>query len=321
MRRLLTAVIFLLAASASALAAETGVPGPVLLRAKVVVEGPMVQLGDLFDGLLDERAATPIARSPAPGRRVQVSPRWLAAIARAYGLPWQPSSPLDSTVVERASQVISARRIEEEILAALTRRGVTGDISIVLDDPALQLLLPVDVELSMTITGLSHDPNGGRFSTHIAAPAGGSPILRATVTGRAVAMTELPVLRRQVAPGEVIRRGDIEWRRQRADRIPRGAIRELDNILGKSPRRPLQAGKALLGSELRQPLIVTKNSLVTIRLETPRMILTAQGRSLESGAKGDVIRVVNTQSNKVISVGVVSFGTVAVVPGAMGQFN
>ncbi len=320
MRRLLSALIVLLAASAIAQAAETEVPGPVMLRAKVVVEGPMVQLGDLFDGL-DERAATPIARSPAPGKRVQVSPRWLAAVAKAYGLPWRPSSPLDSTVVERASQVISARRIEEEMLAALTRRGVTGNISIVLDDPALRLYLPVDVEPSMVITGLSHDPNTGRFITHITVPAGGSPILRATVTGRAVATTELPVLRRQVAPGEIIRRDDIEWRRLRADRVPRSAIRDLDNILGKSPRRPLQAGKAILGGELREPVIVARNSLVTIRLETPRMILTAQGRSLESGARGDVIRVRNTQSNQVISAGVVGSGTVAVVPGAMGQIK
>ena len=41
----------------------------------LVVDGPVVHLGDLFDGL-GANGATPVARSPPPGTRVTVSARW-----------------------------------------------------------------------------------------------------------------------------------------------------------------------------------------------------------------------------------------------------
>ncbi len=64
----------------------------------------------------------------------------------------------------------------------------------------------------------------------------------------------------------------------------------------------------------QDPVVVAKGSLVTIVLKTPTMILTAQGRAVEDGGRGDVIRVMNTRSKKIVE-GVVSRpGTVSVEP-------
>ena len=65
--------------------------GSTTLKA-VVLDGPVLRLGDLFDGL-GEEAAREIARAPAPGRRVELDARWLAAVAKGYGVAWRPSSP------------------------------------------------------------------------------------------------------------------------------------------------------------------------------------------------------------------------------------
>ena len=53
---------------------------------------------------------------------------------------------------------------------------------------------------------------------------------------------------------------------------------------------PLRAG------DFRKPIVVTKNSLVTMVVQTPYMLLTAQGRAIQDGAMGDAIRVMNTFS-------------------------
>ncbi len=311
MYRFATVLLFVLLVIPVAGAATTGATGSVLLKTKVVVDDSMVRLGDIFDGL-NEQAATAIARAPAPGKRVEVGARWLTAVAQAYGLPWRPSSRLDTTVIERASLVIDSRRIEEATLAALAQRGVKNDVALLLDNPALRLHLPSDADATIAITGLSHNPKTGRFKAYVTAPAEGTPIARVMVTGRAVAMTEVPVLRRRIEPGEIIRHEDIDWLRVRTDRLARNALIDVESLLGKSPRRPVRAGEPLLSSELRAPIVVPKNSLITIKLETARMALTAQGRSLESGAKGDVIRVINTKSNRVISAYVIDSGTVSV---------
>ncbi|RMD62393.1 MAG: flagella basal body P-ring formation protein FlgA, partial [Alphaproteobacteria bacterium] len=73
-------------------------------------------------------------------------------------------------------------------------------------------------------------------------------------------------------------------------------------------------GATVLASDLREPVVVAKNSLVTIRLETPRMVLSAQGRAIEAGGSGDVIRVMNTASNKIIHARVVNAGLVRIEP-------
>ena len=311
MRRILVAFALTVIAVSSAAAAGSQPVGPVLLKSKVVVEGPVLHLGDLFDGLSEGQTAA-VARSPAPGKRVQVDARWLAAVAAAYGVPWRPGSRLDGASIERASVVIETLQIEAAALGALKRRGIRGDVSLVLDNPALRLHLPSDAAPTILIAGLSHDPATGRFSAHVIAPAEGTPLARITVTGRAVEMVDVPVLRRRMEPGDVIRERDIEWLNMPADRVARNAVLDLANLLDKSPRRPIRAGSVVLGGELREPILVPKNSLVTIRLRTARMVLTVQGRALESGARGHVIRVVNTKSSKTISASVTDSGTVEI---------
>ncbi len=319
MRSFLIAIAVTLIAAASTgpiVLAASQDTAPVFLKAQIVIEGPVVHLGDLFEGL-DENAATPVARAPAPGSRVAVNARWLLAVAKAYAVPWRPRSLLDGTTIERASIVIGTRRIEGATIEALRQRGIDGRLSLVLDNPVTRILLPTDAASTLLVVGLKHNPTTGRFTAHLIAPAEGTPLARITISGRAIELIEVPVLRKRMMPGEVIRETDIAWQDVRADRIARNVVLDPINLVGMSPRRPVRAEKPVLISELRQPVLVPKNSLVTIRLQTARMVLTTRGRAMEQGAKGDVIRVVNTASNQIISASVTDSGIVAVIPSGL----
>ena len=319
MRRFLIAIAVTLIATSSTgriVQAASQAAGPVLLRDKVIIDGSVVHLGDLFDGL-GANGATPVARAPAPGTRVAVNARWLSAVARAYDVGWRPGSRLDGTVIERASIVIEIQRIEAATIDALRQRGADGRLSLVLDTPVTRIHLPTDAEPSLLVAGLNHNPKTGRFTAHLVAPAEGTPLARVTIFGRAIELIEVPVLRQRMLPGEVIRERDIAWQDARSDRISRNVVLDLVNLVGKSPRRPIRAQKPVLGSDLRQPVLISRNSLVTIRLQTARMVLTARGRAMEPGAKGDVIRVVNIKSNQIISASVTESGIVEVIPGGL----
>ena len=317
MHRLIAAVVLVLWALPG-YAAGTPADHTIVLRHQITVDGPTVHLGDLFDGL-GRLAATPVARAPEPGRRLQVDARWLAAVAKAYALPWRPSSHLERTVVERASLVVGPGAIEDELRAALAGRGVGANASLRIDNPAQRLHLPTNAAPTVAVSALSHDAKTGRFVAHLVAPAEGTPLVRATVTGRAMAMVELPVLRRRLTAGDVIARNDIDWIRVRADRIGRATVSESDKLVGMSPRRPIRPGEPVQSGDLQAPVVVAKSSLVTIRLQTDRMILTAQGRALENGAMGDVIRVANTQSSQVIHAAITGPGIVQVYPALAGR--
>ena len=237
---------------------------------------------------------------------------WLYALARGHALPWRPRSNFDSVVVERASRVIERERIEELLLDALAERGLGGELALRFDQPQVRLHLPTDSEATLTLTGLALDPTTGRFTARLAAPADGTPVVRATVSGRVLRMTRIPVPNRRMTADVVIGAEDIEWIDMRADRIGRDVITDAGDLIGRSPRRVLRAGRAVRANEVRRPIVVAKNNLVTIRLETPRMILSVRGRAMENGADGDTIRIMNIQSNSVINAMVVASNLVEV---------
>ena len=85
---------------------------------------------------------------------------------------------------------------------------------------------------------------------------------------------------------------------------PRTVLNEA-RLIGMSPRRPIVAGRAVLTTEIQPPTLVKRGKLVTILLQTRFMTLTAKGKSLENGGKGDVVRVQNVDSGKTIEAVVV----------------
>ncbi len=325
---LLTGVLFalgLLLAAAAAPRAETAAKSGaesgaqaadfVTLRAGTVIQDDVVRLADLFDGIADPAvAATPVAKAPHPGASVEVGARWLYAVAKAHGLPWQPRSRYERITLRRDSRDVTAGEIETALRQALADQGLGGDVQLALDNPSLQLRLPSNSSGGVRVMRLNMDGSSGRFLAHLAAPAYGEPLATLSVTGRAVELTEVPVLIRNARPGEVIRARDIEWLSVAANRLTRTTVLDTAGLVGMTPRRPIRAQDMIRSTDLQTPVMLTKNSLVTIRLVTDRMQLTVQGRALEDGAEGDIVRVMNTKSNSVVNAVVLDGGTVMVVP-------
>lgn len=307
----------LLAPLALCLSLLGGVPAPALaatgvtLNPDISVEGPVVRLGDLFAGLGD-KASIPVARAPSVGNRVQLDARWLSAVAQRYGVAWRAATLLDQAVVERASQVITANQIEQKIKAALRKRGQSAELTVQLDNPTLSIRLPKEFDATVEVTGLSHDSASGRFVVQLSAPNRDRPFTQSTVSGRAVQMTDVPTLGRQVMPGEAIEAADIDWIQMPVEKIGRGVVLDISLLVGMTTRRPVRVGEPIRQRDLRQPVVVPKNSLVSIVYQTERMLLTAQGRALEDGALGNVVRIMNTKSNTVINAVVAAPGRVTV---------
>ena len=315
---LLALALLLMPQPGARAATQLPVEDLVTLRASSVVEDDVVRLQDLFSGIADPGlAATPVAKAPQPGASLDVGARWLAAVAKAHGLPWQPRSRYERVNLRRSSHDIPAAEIEEVLRQALAERGLAGEVRLALDNPGLRLRLPSTGERSLRITRLTLDGGSGRFLAQVAAPAQGEPVATLSVTGRALEMTEVPVLTRNAKAGEVIRARDIEWMSVQVNRLTRTTVVDAAGLIGMSPRRTIRAQAMIRSTDLETPVVVAKNSLVTIRLETERMQLSVQGRAMEDGARGDVVRVMNNKSNTVVNAVVIDAGRVVVRPATL----
>jgi flagellar basal body P-ring formation protein FlgA len=281
-----------------------------MLRPAVSVDASVIRLGDLFSGA-GAHAADIVAPAPPPGSRTLFDAAWLAATAREHQLDWQPASSFDQASVERATRVVTADVVAQSLLAAIARRQSVAGAQLQLDNPGFRLLVPASAPARLDVEGLTIDPHSGRFSATVAARESDATPER--VTGRLVHMINIPVLNRPMAPGDTITASDIGSLAMRADRVWPDTVADARELIGKTPCRLLRADEMLRGSDVRVPLVVHKNDLVTIVLETPMMRLTAQGKALEDGGMGAGIRVANTKSGRVIDATVTGPNLVAVI--------
>jgi flagella basal body P-ring formation protein FlgA len=289
------------------------------LRALATVEDGLVRLGDLFDDL-GTGADIAVAYAPAPGRRLTFDAAALMEIARTYRISWRPQSRFDRVIVERAGRLIQKSEIATRLIEALKAEGLRRDVDVELFGRNVELAVPNDAAAAIDVRNLSFDRQTGRFSAMVAAGSDTTGY-RLPVSGRVHETSPVPVLRRAMGPGDVIRKDDIEIIRLREDRIGRDVVTDASKLVGMTPRQRLRVGEPIRDNDTRPPVLVGRNSTVTIVLQTGSLRLTAQGRAVEDGARGETIRVTNLQSKKTIEATVTGADFVTVQNGLHQAVN
>lgn len=282
------------------------------LRARVMVDGDVVRLGDLFEQPLSDGDVA-VAQAPKAGQTLSLDARFLQHVARAYRLDWKPSSKYQKIVIGRMSQRVTAPMVRDAVAVAVQERiGSSSDLDIVLDGGDLELDLPTDVENSVAVSAINFDPNSNRFAAILVAPADGPPIIQRNVFGTAYEMAQIPVPKRLISAGETISAGDLEWQAVHLTRLSANSLTDAEQLIGRTAKRPLKAGQLLRQSDVAVSPVIRKNDLIHLVVKTGQMTLTVQGKALQDAALGQTIRVINVNSNRQLSGTVVDAGTVAI---------
>ena len=288
----------------------------VLLRQNVIVDNHLIHLGDLFKGT-GNKSTIAVAYAPEPGKKAFFDANWLYRVAHGHGLKWRPMSMKQNVQVNRKTITIEHDEIKDYIFAALIDKGADPEMTLKLSNRFIQLHMSSGSEATIQVTNAIYDQRTKRFSAYVSTP--GSKAIR--VTGRMQKMLNIPVLNRRILKNELIKAEDIIWVKSPSKRVQKDIILHPDNLIGKSPKRGLRAGALIRSSEVQRPILVVKGSLVTMVLKTPLMVLTSQGRAIDPGANGDVIRITNTQSKKVVQAVVTAAGVASITPASQVTVN
>ncbi len=283
----------------------------VTLRTAVLVEDNFIRLGDLFD-YTGKYADAEIAYAPQPGKRAVFDARWLYRVARAYKLSWRPLSLKTRAVVERASHRIDREEIEDHLIAALRDYGVRDNMEIELGNRSMKIYVAANESAKIGIEGMSIDRSTGRFNATLVTSADTPGVRRIRLTGRVHKLISVPVLTKRHSRRSVIRKHDVELINVRERKVGPDTITDAEQLVGMAAKRLIRAGAPIRTSQIQRPLLVTKGGLVTIFLKMANMNLTARGRALEDGSKGDVVRITNSQSKKVVEAKVTGANAVKV---------
>ena len=316
MRAILAATILLLAAPLDAHAAT--------LRPMTTLHAAIVRLSDLFDDA-GPRAAQALGPGPAPGGRIVVEAPQLAAIARQFGVDWQPASTGDRAVLDRPGRPLDRDAVLAALRPALTDAGAGPDCAIDIAgfNPPL---VPVEARVAPAVSQLDYDAGSGRFSALLSLTAPAMEPLDLRIAGRAEPTVEVAVTAVRLPAGSVLRPGDVRLARVHAALVRGDVATTLDQAMGLELRHPLMPGQPLPLADLQPPTMVSRGATVLMQLDSPGIALTAQGVALEAGALGARIRVLNPASRATVQADVtgparvrVAAGSVPVAGPARGQ--
>ncbi len=119
-----------------------------------------------------------------------------------------------------------------------------------------------------------------------------------------------PVLGRIVERGEILSEGDFAVEDRTAAQA-RGALQPAA-AAGREAVRRLSAGAVVRASDVAVPRMVRRGEPVTIKVRSGGLTITASGRALADGRRGDTVRVVASSTNRTLDALVEGSGTVRV---------
>lgn len=129
-----------------------------------------------------------------------------------------------------------------------------------------------------------------------------------------VAMPKEQIERGQVLDASLLMMRKFNISNQRGD-----LIFNPEDVAGMTTKRALSAFKPLTLSQLQQPLFVKRDQDVTIISQLGGVTAQTAGVAMKNGHKGDIVKVRNANSQRVISAAVVDAGIVKAITSAEGM--
>lgn len=271
------------------------------IKASAVVNSPAVTLGDLFDNL-DQGHDIWVANAPAPGDKATISTRYLANLTRQHNVYWQNSQGLQQVSISRRGLKVKFTDLKHLIaqeLETLSLGDRKGGIRFNNRNGALNLPEDSSVE-DVSVQEFNFDRKSNKFSAILSYPTGQNSSALTTVRGHTFAASYVPVLNKNILPGDPITAQDISWHSIPARRIGRNIIRDKNQLLGMTPRRVLTPEAPLSLSDLKRPQIIDRGKIVTMLYQAGKITLTATGKAIKAGGQGDMIHVMNLKSHKTV---------------------
>ncbi|MEN6543696.1 flagellar basal body P-ring formation chaperone FlgA [Parvibaculum sp.] len=293
----------LMLAAATALTGFAAGADAATLRSDVTVSGNAVTLGDLFDDAGDA-AGVVVADAPAPGLTTDISVSRVSLAARRNGLAWRNTTGLTHVTVARSGVAVPdaevSSAVASAIIAATSSLAPSAKLQVDFANGASGIQVGIGAPATVKVEQIATNPRTGAFDALVRAPANDLTAPLRRISGRAYPVADVPVLTRDVAPGDVVRSQDIDWVRLPAMRVSQNIVTSLNQLVGMSPRHAIRLGEPIRTTDVQAPLVVAKGMQVDMTYSVGSLTLLARGRALQSGAVGDTVDVLNPRSNRTV---------------------
>ncbi len=260
----------------------------------IVVEDESIRARDLAKAV-PEFASLPagqhLAYSPAHGVIRTLTPPELSRLAGRNGLRLLSAREI---CIERPM-----RRLDPELLVRAMRAELP-EADIELSDFSRQPVPPGDIIFKRTLIDRRRNADGAViWKGYIAYAANRRYPIWAKVRiamrlTRIVATEDLPA-------GQPVEPRQLRRETYTGVRANGGSALEFEQIVGRTPKRPIAAGSVVSAKDLDEVWDIRRGDLVTVVAKAGRAQVSTTARAMEAARKGDKITVRNLRTGKTFS--------------------
>lgn len=147
------------------------------------------------------------------------------------------------------------------------------------------------------INSVEIDEKQNRFTAFVTI----NDLIPLEINGKYLELVSVPALKQKMTSKQVITENDITYIDVDKRKLARGLIVDENDLIGKSPARTIFANRAISTRYVKEKDLVQERKAVTLYFNSGMIQMQDLGVAMENGAKGDFIRVRNSNSNVIVS--------------------
>jgi len=285
-------------------------------RAEVLADE--IRLGDIAridggDAAFGRRLENVIlGRSPLPGKTRTLDAAMVIGRLRQSGVD---PDQLDLQIPPEVLLTRGAVTIEREQMERIVRRFLqqqVGETAIVKDLRVPEAVVLPKGPLKTSVSAPKNSELAGSVPLQVVFSVEPDYEKRVWVAVSLERRVNVVVARRPLGRFKPVEAEDLEVKALDLAGLPEDRIEDPEVAVGKRTRRAVDAGTVLRPDLLEFPPLVKRGDRVRIVLESAGLRISAFGQAKQKGAQGDLIPVVNLDSNKLIHARVVDSTTVRI---------
>ncbi|MCK5187262.1 MAG: flagellar basal body P-ring formation protein FlgA [Deltaproteobacteria bacterium] len=287
-------------------------------RAKV--NSKLISLGEIADikgedsQLVEALKSIVLGRAPLPGEMREISTHYIGMKIRQNDIdPTTLTLDLPEKIeVLRESIEISPKEIEK-IVKQFIHKKMPWDFKQVTikTSPAKGIVLATG-EITYEVVPRKREDYLGVTNLSVIFMVNGRVERKLWVNAHIDVSKEVVVSNHLLRRHYTITEGDIRLEKMNLAELSANVVTDPLEVIGKRTKRVVDPNLPIKLNFLEVPPLVRRGDLVTIVAESDTLKITTQGIVSENGCKGEVVRVINTNSRKDVYARVVDSRTVAI---------
>ena len=300
--------IFIICVASHLFAGEITIPGFIKTHKAEIRLGDIAQL----KGCNDHWKDILLAHIVRPGATIELPAGYIKARLKLKGVPVER---LKLNIPEVVKIERKAIKITKRDLIAMTRHCIKSNnpwgnrLRITQIRPQNDIMLPQG-KLSYSCQ-LENSPLGS-FSLPIIFKVNGHIAARTWVMVKTSLITPIVVSAYPIQRGEIITKDKLRIIKKDLSGLPAGIFFNKNALIGKRAKVNIGANRIIYKNMVEIPPVIKRGQRVMIIAESDSLKVTVPGKAKENGRIGDIIKVQNLLSKKVVVGKVVSDQTVRV---------